>query len=766
MKHVLTLVSAITIASTASAQVFATDDFSYTGALTSNGWTAHSGAGNKILSADGSVATIDFSGGSGEDVNLLFTNGAIGANDDVYASFTLNVPSGNPVNPDSSGSYCVHFKDSGFGFRGRFGLLSPAGTGDFQVAISTSSSNLGNGGIWASDLSFDTNYTIVISYDVATGESKLWVDPTSASSTSVSNTGSSGSLIDSIALRQGSDHTGFITVDDLVAGNSFSDVLAAAPGAATTESFGTGCYTSYSSIYDLQNAGADDLAGYKISGTPNGSGGFDISVTPGSGFAAPLGSQAVTLGDDDEFDTSLLPNPGTLGMWIGSNGWMATGGGNSTGFSPSVSTLLNNPNTAVYAWTDLQPDAAGSVFYREFNGVATAIFLDVPGWNQPTELNSIKIDIDTNTGGWSVEIDEVGAGNPEDMLVGYSVGGASLDPGASDFVFGGFATSVPVHEMMPAGPHDLVGQRLTGVQDGVGGIIVTRTPGAGFGVPLGSQLLAGIGDDDVFDVSTIGGSLGMFIGSNGWMADAPGNSTGFAPSVATMENNPSLAIYAWTDLQPDANEAAGIGGLYYVENGTVATAIYDGIWGWNTQDENDILISCDVSNGSWAMEFGNIGAGNPEDMLVAYNNPPAAAGPSTAVDWTVVTTGAPLGPIGAADQAGLALTSNNPSLGTSWDMTCSDMEAGAQGAFFFFGSSAINPGIDLGVIGAPGCFAYTSNDLPSTLVLGSGSVTTSIAIPNNPALAGAQLTVQAASTSSQNAFGAATSNGLTGTVGL
>ena len=40
MKHVLTLVSAITIASTASAQVFATDDFSYTGALTSNGWTA------------------------------------------------------------------------------------------------------------------------------------------------------------------------------------------------------------------------------------------------------------------------------------------------------------------------------------------------------------------------------------------------------------------------------------------------------------------------------------------------------------------------------------------------------------------------------------------------------------------------------------------------------------------------------------------------------------------------------------------------------
>lgn len=533
---------------------------------------------------------------------------------------------------------------------------------------------------------------------------------------------------------------------------------------ASTESFGTGCYTEYSSIYEYVNSGADDLAGYKITGTPNGSGGFDIAVTPGSGFAAPLGSQAVTLGDDVEFDTATLPNPGTLGMWIGSNGWMATGGGNSTGFSPSVATMLNNPNTAVYAWTDLQPNAAGSVFYREFNGVATAIFLDVPGWNQPTELNSIKIDIDTNTGGWSVELDEVGAGNPEDMLVGYSVGGASLDPGASDFVFGGFATSVPVHEMMPAGPHDLVGQRLTGVQDGVGGIIVTRTPGAGFGVPLGSSALP-LGDDDVFDVSTIGGSLGMFIGSNGWMTESGLTSTGYSPSVATFEGNPALGIYAWTDLQPNA---AGSGQVYYVENGTVATAIYDGVWGWNTQDENDILISCDVSNGSWAMEFGNIGAGNPEDMLVAYNNPPAAAGPSTAVDWTVVTTGAPLGPIGAADLAGLALTSNNPSLGTSWDMTCSELESGAAGAFFFFGSSAVNPGTDLSAIGAPGCFAYTSADLGAFFALNSGAddATYSLSVPNDPTLAGASLTIQATSSSSLNAFGIATSNGLTGTVGL
>ena len=228
MKHHLSIAAGLALASTASAQVLVTDDFSYTGALTANGWTAHSGAGNKEIQSDGAVATLDFSSGSGEDVNLAFA--PLAANDDVYASFVLNVPSGNPVNPDNNGSYFAHFKDASFGFRGRFGLLSPAASGDFQVAINASSSSLGGGGVWPSDLLFDTNYTIVISYDAATGESKLWVDPVDASSASVAHTGTAGTLIESIALRQAADHTGFITVDDVVVGNAFLDVVPATTG--------------------------------------------------------------------------------------------------------------------------------------------------------------------------------------------------------------------------------------------------------------------------------------------------------------------------------------------------------------------------------------------------------------------------------------------------------------------------------------------------------------------------------------------------------
>jgi hypothetical protein len=226
MNFYLSLASTLALSAIASAQVVATDNFSYTGALTSNGWAAHSGAGNKIINSDGFVATLDYSSGSGEDINVPFA--PFSATAISYASFTLNVPSGNPVNPDANGSYFAHLMDNGFGFRARTGLLSPAATGDYGIGINADSSGIGAGAIWASDLLFDTNYQVVISYDAATGTSQMWIDPTSITSTSVSHTGATiGTIIEKFALRQSNDHTGFITIDNVVVGGSFQDVTVA-----------------------------------------------------------------------------------------------------------------------------------------------------------------------------------------------------------------------------------------------------------------------------------------------------------------------------------------------------------------------------------------------------------------------------------------------------------------------------------------------------------------------------------------------------------
>ena len=558
MKHVLSLVSAVAIASTASAQIYASDNFSYNGALTSNGWSAHSGAGNKVINANGSYATLDFSSGSGEDVNLPFTSGALGASDDVYASFTLNVPSGNPVNPDGNGSYCAHFKDSGFGFRGRFGLLSPAGSGDFTVAINTSSANLGAGGVWATDLSFDTNYTIIISYDAATGDSNLWVDPTSVSSTSVTANGSAGTLIETVCLRQSNDHTGFIYISELVAGNTFGDVLPVPSGGATATPFGAGCYDSAASFYEELDPIAMDLAGQTISGFDNGLG---YTVTTNPGTIVPLGAGAVNCNLNDDEEAPF----GTLGLWVGSNGWVALGGGNNTFYGAGLGGMLNNPSTGFYAWNDLQ----------------------------------------TATGG-------------------------------------------------------------------------------------------------------------------------------------------------------------GGGDIYYEENGTVATVTWDGVWGWNTTQGNTFQITYDTASKNFTITFDTVSSLNSRDWVIGYS-----PGGSNLNDGGVDYTAGAFSTFVSADQFALQMTSNTPVLASNWDLTCDNMESVAPGAFFLFGSTAINPGVDLGVIGAPGCSAYTNNDLGfSAFAPGTGSATLSLPMPSNAVFLGQSVTVQAAAPSTQNAFGIATSNGITGVLGL
>jgi hypothetical protein len=84
----------------------------------------------------------------------------------------------------------------------------------------------------------------------------------------------------------------------------------------------------------------------------------------------------------------------------------------------------------------------------------------------------------------------------------------------------------------------------------------------------------------------------------------------------------------------------------------------------------------------------------------------------------------------------------------------------------FLGFGQINPGLDLVILGMPGCFAYTTLDLNVVLV-GTGSVSTPVPIPNVASLTGAQIFAQTLSldASQPNAFGARTSNGVALTVG-
>jgi hypothetical protein len=124
---------------------------------------------------------------------------------------------------------------------------------------------------------------------------------------------------------------------------------------------------------------------------------------------------------------------GTLGMFVGSNGWMAAGAGNSNGFGPTGAIMLGNPSEGVYTWTDLQPNTSGTTTYEEdvATGQCRVTFDAVNGWNTPDPC-FIQIDMNVNTGDWAIRYGVVGFANPEQWLVGYSPAGANVDPGSTD----------------------------------------------------------------------------------------------------------------------------------------------------------------------------------------------------------------------------------------------------------------------------------------------------------------------------------------------
>lgn len=63
----------------------------------------------------------------------------------------------------------------------------------------------------------------------------------------------------------------------------------------------------------------------------------------------------------------------------------------------------------------------------------------VEGWNTGLP-NTVQFTYDSSTGDYSIAFGTLSTGNPEIWLVGYSTGGASNDPGATDISAGPFST--------------------------------------------------------------------------------------------------------------------------------------------------------------------------------------------------------------------------------------------------------------------------------------------------------------------------------------
>jgi hypothetical protein len=297
---------------------------------------------------------------------------------------------------------------------------------------------------------------------------------------------------------------------------------------------------------------------------------------------------------------------------------------------------------------------------------------------------------------------------------------------------------------------DLNGVTITGTPNGAGGIDVTTGPGAVPSPGPGATAVV-LGDDDQ---QPAGGTLGIYVGSNGIVSLGAGNTTGFSPSVSTMLGDPSPGFYTWLDLQPDA---AGSGQVWYEESGTVATVIFDGVFEWGTTTPFFAQFVIDTATGGYAV---TIGSTPGSDYLCAYGT----AGAS--IDTGGVDVSAGGFSHTSADVPNLALSSNAPVLGGNWTLQTDHIQTGPF-SVFFFGDTLLDPAVDLTSIGADGCFAHTNANLTSLLgsVPAGGSSSLTIALPVDPAIAGAQFTIQSTAASNNLSSGFSTSNGITATIG-
>ncbi|MFT4513808.1 MAG: hypothetical protein ACI91B_002514 [Planctomycetota bacterium] len=210
--------------------------------------------------------------------------------------------------------------------------------------------------------------------------------------------------------------------------NTTVNYTATGSSCASIESIGDGCTSALASVYELTTLDvfglSNTMAGIDFISTGGG-----FVMTPAAGAIAAVGSldpaatPLVGVGDD-----AVVP-VGTLGLECGSNGWLATGTGNSNQWAPNPAVFLNNPAAQFSCWSDFQPNTGGTLTYEEAGTIAQLTYTDVLAWGT-TDLCTFQFYIDTATGSASLYFGAMASATAHPMMIGYSPAGPNSDPGS------------------------------------------------------------------------------------------------------------------------------------------------------------------------------------------------------------------------------------------------------------------------------------------------------------------------------------------------
>lgn len=414
-----------------SSKIYLEENFDYgssAGNLTTvnTDWTAHSGAGSLWVGyttsslsmtgypTSGTGGSITISALGAEDVNKVFTPVTTGK---VYSSALIN------LSAVSTGNYFFHFMDAEFGYSARVGAKNN-GSGKILFGIGATSSTLTYG---TTPFDLNTTYLLVASYDITSGESKLYVLPTATSTEpgtpEATNTGNAGLVVQKIGVRQGGSSSPTGTIDGIRVASSWTSVMSndviedVVTGAKTNleafYSYTNGSWRLPTDMYMLTTEDYDSMG--TASGQPGRYNNFDSSMLIDTYVSTFLGIKYPYAKEGTEqivlykyySSTSGLQTRGNLytvtdGVWVsykstidttlqfGHDGttWVpdntikyefvkadydyivATFAGDAT-FAGAVANLSSYGNISTFNWTPAQIDAAiGAVLMHNFPGMA------------------------------------------------------------------------------------------------------------------------------------------------------------------------------------------------------------------------------------------------------------------------------------------------------------------------------------------------------------------------------------------------------------
>ena len=277
-----------------------------------------------------------------------------------------------------------------------------------------------------------------------------------------------------------------------------------------------------------------------------------------------------------------------------------------------------------------------------------------------------------------------------------------------------------------------------------------------------------------------GGSTSqLIVNTDGHISSAsnlpfPGNNYGFMPYQGGMLNalNPIWAVcwhnFNTTELGSGLIRHEALGNLYVITWDNVESL--PGTTAAQTANPCRFQAQFDLSTGNVNYVYQTMttigGSQSYDDTIVGWS----PGGPSPDLGPIDVTTLTSLS-LAATETAGLKVaTTAAPVLGTSIDFVTSNVTGFNLGINFLSVVALPGPGLDLTILGAPGCFAHVDinagvGNLISNIP-GLPGLSVSLPLPNSSSLAGFALSSQSIWLDpTANAFGIITSNGVNLTLG-